>query len=668
MTTRRLIATLAALLICVAGFAKEYHNQLTSPNGRLKVDVTVGEQHTTWALSIDGKEVMLPSRLALALCDGTVLGDKATLRKAYTNTTKGTIEAPLYRQATIEEHYKALTLQMRGGYSIEFRAYDDGVAYRFVTNLKTPQVDVADEVVEFRFAEDYPIVIPYTSGYHRTPYTSSFESQYTFGRLSDVAAATEYAFTPLLVDVGESGRVLIMESDVESYPGLFVESLSEGYGFKGVLTPLPTAMKATESGSLYPAGYQEGIIAKTVGTRSYPWRIVGWAESDTDLPLNDMVYKLAAPNRIGSTDWIKGGRSSWEWWNGTRLTGVDFPAGINTDTYKYHIDFAARYGLEYILIDAGWNKGFDLMSPIDEVDVEELCRYADKQGVGIILWAVGALLDEQGEQVCPHYAAMGVKGFKVDYFESQEQLTVEQTYRLADVCARHKLLLDIHGIYKPTGLSRTYPNVVNYEGVFGLEQLKWTDRTKADMPRNDVTIPFIRMAAGPMDYTQGAMLNATKSDFRAIDKRPMSQGTRAHQVATYVVFDSPLVMLCDSPSNYLAEEESTRFIADIPSVFESMVILSGKVGEWIVTARQRDGVWYVGGLTSWEGRCVEVDFSFLGEGEWSCQMLCDGVNSNLTASDYATRSHTVHSGDTLSVPMASGGGFAMILRKTGECK
>ena len=666
MRNRRFLATVLLAMLCISASAKELHLGLASPNGKLEVGITVGHEHTTWSLSVDGREIMAPSRLALTLCDGTTLGHKAKPRKVKKGSVEGTIEAPLYRQATIEERYNWLTVQMQGGYSVEFRAYNDGVAYRFVTNLKTPQVDVADELVEFRFAEDYPIVIPYTSGYHRTPYTSSFESQYTFGRLSQVSDATEYGFTPLLIDVGESGRVLIMESDVESYPGLFVEALGEGYGLRGVLTPLPTEMKTTESGSFYPGGYQQGIIASTVGTRNYPWRIVGWAEEDTDLPLNDMVYKLAAPNRIGDTDWIKGGRSAWEWWNGTRLTGVDFPAGINTDTYKYHIDFAARYGLEYILIDAGWNKGTDLMTPIDEVDIEALCRYADERGVGILLWAVGAVLDEQGERVCPHYAAMGIKGFKVDYFESQEQLTVEQTYRLADVCARHKLLLDIHGIYKPTGLSRTYPNVVNYEGVFGLEQLKWTDRTKADMPRNDVTIPFIRMAAGPMDYTQGAMLNATKSDFRAIDKRPMSQGTRAHQVATYVVFDSPLVMLCDSPSNYLAEDESTRFIAAIPSVFESMKILSGKVGEWIVTARQKDGVWYVGGLTSWQERSVDVDFSFLGEGEWSCQILCDGVNSNLTASDYTTRSHTVSANDTLSMSMASGGGFAMILRPTAE--
>lgn len=664
MNTKRILATLAVLVVCVAAAsAKAREYSLSSPNGRLTMTLTIGNKQTTWALSVDGELVVKPSRLALVLGDGRMLGNGAKVRKAKKGEVRGTIEAPLYRQSTIGEHYHWLTLQMRGGWAIELRAYDDGIAYRFATSFgKDAPLTIADEVVEYRFADNYAAVVPYTSGYHRTPYTSSFESQYSFERVADAASHNEFAFTPMLVDAGPKGRLLIMESDVESYPGIFFRATAEGDGYEGVLTPLPTEMKATGSGSLYPAGYQEGVVAQTVGTRTYPWRIVGYAADDTQLPLNDMVYKLASPNRIGSVDWIEGGRSAWDWWNGVRLTGVDFEAGINTATYKYHIDFAARYGLEYILIDAGWNKGYDLMSPIDEVDIEGLCRYADERGVGILLWAVGELLDKQGKQVCPHYAAMGIKGFKVDYFESQEQLTVEQTYRLADVCARNKLLLDIHGIYKPTGLSRTYPNVVNYEGVFGLEQLKWTDRDRADMPRNDVTIPFIRMASGPMDYTQGAMLNATKEDFRSIDKRPMSQGTRAHQVATYVVFDSPLVMLCDSPSNYLAEDESTRFIAAIPAVTERMVILSGKVGEWIVTAREKDGVWYVGGLTSWELRTVDVAMDFLGEGKWSAEIMTDGANSHLTASDYRTEQRSIEATDTLTIKMAPGGGFAMIIR------
>ncbi|MBQ1965006.1 MAG: glycoside hydrolase family 97 N-terminal domain-containing protein, partial [Tidjanibacter sp.] len=264
MRNRRFLATVLLAVLCISASAKELHLGLASPNGKLEVGITVGHKHTTWSLSVDGREIMAPSRLALTLCDGTTLGLKAKPRKVKKGSVEGTIEAPLYRQATIEERYNWLTVQMQGGYSVEFRAYNDGVAYRFVTNLKTPQVDVADELVEFRFAEDYPIVIPYTSGYHRTPYTSSFESQYTFGRLSQVSDATEYGFTPLLIDVGESGRVLIMESDVESYPGLFVEALGEGYGLRGVLTPLPTEMKTTESGSFYPGGYQQGIIASTV--------------------------------------------------------------------------------------------------------------------------------------------------------------------------------------------------------------------------------------------------------------------------------------------------------------------------------------------------------------------------------------------------------------------
>lgn len=640
--------------------AKSY--SLKSPNGVLEVKVEAAAQ-TYYTLAVDGVEVIAPSRIAMEMESGVVLGDNVRVRKVSQGSCKEHIVAPLYRQAEFDAEYNYLTILSRDGYSLELRAYNDGVAYRFVTTNKE-ELTIRNEVVEFNFAEDYNLVIPYADK-RNDPYYTSFESQYTLEKVSDVKSHTDrLAFMPVMVDIAERGKLLLTEADVENYPGLFVTFAEEKVGLKAFPTPLPSEWKITGSGSKRPTAYHD-IVAKTKGCRTFPWRVVGYAADDTQLPVNNMVYQLAAPSRIEDTSWIKGGKSTWDWWNGVRLYGVDFRAGINTETYKYHIDFAAKYGIEYVMLDDGWYPFHkrNLLEPYESMNIPELVEYAKERGVKLLLWAVGQTLLEQAEEACEHYSKMGIAGFKVDFFDAQDQLLVQDIYRLAEVTAKHKLLIDFHGMYKPTGLSRTYPNVINYEGVFGLEQMKWTDRDRADMPLNDVLIPYIRMAAGPMDYTQGAMLNAAKGDFRSIDKRPMSQGTRAHQVAMYVVYDSPFVMLCDTPSNYLREDETTRYIASIPTVFTSSKVLSGKVGEHIVMAREKDGVWYVGALTSWEPREVEVDFSFLAEGEWEVALFRDGINADLTGLDYKTENLTVKAGDKQSVKMAPGGGFAMIIKR-----
>ena len=659
---KKILITLLALpLIALQSVdAKVY--TVKSPSGVLEVAVDVAEK-TTYTLSVNGEQVLAPSRIAMELECGAVLGDNMRVRKTATGSKSEHIVAPMYRQAEFDATYNYLTIASRDGYSIEFRAYDDGVAYRFVT-AKKEELTVKNEVVEFNFPEDYNLVIPYADK-RNDPYYSSFESQYTLEKTSDVKSHVDrLAFMPVMVDAGKSGKLLLTESDVEDYPGLFVTFAEEKIGLKAFPTPRPSEWKITGSGSKRPTAYAE-IVAITKGERTFPWRVVGYAADDIQLPVNNMVYQLAAPSRVEDTSWIKGGKSTWDWWNGVRLYGVDFRAGINTETYKYHIDFAAKYGIEYVMLDDGWYPFHErnLLKPYESMNIPELVKYAEERGVKLLLWAVGQTLLEQVEEACEHYSKMGIAGFKVDFFDAQDQLLVQDIYRLAEVTAKHKLLIDFHGMYKPTGLSRTYPNVINYEGVFGLEQMKWTDRDRADMPLNDVLIPYIRMAAGPMDYTQGAMLNAAKGDFRSIDKRPMSQGTRAHQVAMYVVYDAPFSMLCDTPSNYLREEETTRYIASIPTVFETSKVISGKVGEHIVMARQKDGVWYVGGLTSWVARDVEFDFSFLGEGEWEVALFRDGINADLTGLDYKTETLSVKSADKHQIHMAPGGGFAMIIKQ-----
>lgn len=650
-----------ASLLCVLSLNAQEYN-VASPSGKLNMTVQTGKS-LSYSLSVDGETVMTDCAMSMTLADSRVLGHDARIRKAEKTAVNETIHSPFYRQSSFETAYNSLLLKFTGDWSLEIRAYDDGVAYRFLTDFRK-NYDVKDEQVEFIFADDYDLIIPY-SDKRKDKYSSSFESQYTFQKLSEKPYDDRYAFTPILVNIKEKGWLLLMEADLISYPGTFISPMSDRLGLKAVFPPARKTQVETSSGCLR-AGERMDVIAYDMdGETAFPWRIIGYASDDTQLPMNDMVYKLASPSKIEDVSWVRPGQSTWDWWNGCRLYGVDFKSGNNTDTYMYHIDFAAKYGIEYVMIDDGWYsfRDKDMLNPRADLNLPQLCAYAREKGVSIILWAVGHTLIKDADRICGHYAKMGVAGFKVDFFEAQEQDIVKTLYDLAEATARHRLILDIHGCYKPTGLNRTWPNVVNFEGVYGLEQMKWTDKDRADMPLNDVLIPYIRMACGPMDYTPGAMINASKRDYRSIDHMAMSQGTRAHQLALYIVYDSPLTMLCDTPSNYLREDECTRFISSVPTVFDRSKVLGGKVGQSIVMGRQKDGVWYVGGLTSWESRDFTLDCSFLEEGSWTAEIIKDGANSDRHGFDYKREVLEMTPESSLQLHMAPGGGFAIIFKR-----
>jgi len=661
---KKSILFICALFFGLMAFGADY--SLSSPSGELVMNISTGAK-TTWGLKVNGADVLAGNRICMKLTDGTVLGDNTKVKKTSKGSKSESIEAPFYRQAKFDAQYNYLIINFKGDYSLEFRAYDDGVAYRFLTNSKN-DLNIADESVEFSFCEKYNMFVPFVE-MRSDRYETSFESQYTEIRIGEdsgtmgtvgkrTPANDNLVFTPVYIDLEDKGKLLLMESDVEDYPGLFL--VRSDKGFTSEFSPLPGETTKSGRGVARPKNYKN-YIASVSGKRTYPWRIVGYGKADKDLPTNNMVYQLASPNRIASTSWIKPGQSTWDWWNGVRRYGVDFEAGMNTDTYKYDIDFAAKQGMSYVLIDEGWYKHLDIMNISPDIDLQELCKYGKQKGVRLVLWTTNGVLDDKLEEACKYYSSLGIAGFKVDFFDAQDQATVQQVYRICDVCAQNKLILDLHGIYKPTGLSRTYPNVLNYEGVYGLEQLKWTDGKKVDMPRNDVIIPFIRMVPGPIDYTQGALRNAPKNDFRPVDLRPMSQGTRAHQVGAYVVFDSPYVMLCDSPSDYLREEETTSYINSIPTTFDSTDILAGEIGKYIITARKKGNKWYVGGLCSWDGRTVDVNLGFLPAGKHSAKIFRDGVNSEKVGTDYKLEQIEVNNSSVISVKMASGGGFAMII-------
>lgn len=646
------------LLIRNASFAaKEKKYVLSSPDGTLKVEISAGNE-LAYQVMHGNDTILSHSNIGLVLENGTIVGKTPRITGERRRKIKDNIESPFYRFKEFVATGNELDLKLKGGFGIIFRAYNEGVAYRFYTT-QSSDIIIKEEQAEFNFKEDYTAYLPYTTN-DKKPMAMAYQNVYDIIPLSK--AQPKLAFLPVTVDCG-SVKLTLLESDLEAYPGMFVQSQQGKYGLKGVFAPYPAKT------DFYPWRKQEYVtettdfISRSRGSRSYPWRVLAITEKDTDMPVNNLVYALASPNRIGDTSWIKTGKVAWDWWNDWNLKGVPFKAGINMDTYKYYIDFASRNGLEFIVLDEGWYdpKSGDMLTVIPELDLTELIAYGKSKGVEIVLWTVFNVLDSQLEAACKKYADMGIKGFKVDFLDRDDQTAVEMVYRIAEMTARYKLTLDLHGIYKPTGINRTYPHIINFESVFGMEEVKWTD-IKNNMPLYDVTFPYIRMMAGPVDYTPGAMRNATKADWRAMYYTPASMGTRCHQLAAYIVHDSPFTMLCDAPTNYLNEQECVDFIASLPVEVDSTFIASGELGKYIVTVRKKDVNWYIGGMTNWDERDVQLDFSFLPEGmSYTAVLFKDGVNANKQAEDYRKETIRIDKDSRLTLHLASGGGFAMKL-------
>ena len=649
----------AALLICGGNAVNaEESLSLKSPDGRFEVRIQLGED-LSYSVLWSGQTVVSPSCVGMELADGTVLGKTPELAARTTSSMHETIKAPLYRFSEFNTAYQELDLRMKDSYGVIFRAYNEGVAYRLYTQFDS-NIEIKNERAEFNFPEDWTAWIAYSTN-QKDPFATSFENLYATVPLSKVNRKT-LAFTPTTLDLGGGRKLTLAESDLESYPGMFLKA-TEGRGFTGVFAPVPVKLEADPSARQEKVKEYGNVIARTQGKRTFPWRVILMTESDKELPVSKLLYALASPSRIEDTSWIRAGKSAWDWWSEWGVYNVDFKVGANTQTYKYYIDFAAKYGLEYMTLDASWYhlQNGDMMKTTEWVDMPAVAAYAKERGVGLVLWTAFAVLDRQLEEACKYYSSLGIKGFKVDFLERDDQLAVEQAYRIAETAARYHLILDYHGFYKPTGLNRTWPNVVNFEGVYGLENAKWMD-SDVDMPKYDVTMPFMRMMAGPVDYTPGAMRNAIRSNFKSIYKEPMSQGTRCHQLAEYIVFDAPFAMLCDTPVLYEQEPEYTRFLASIPVEPDETQILSAELGKYIVTARRKGDVWFVGGLTGWNVKQVDIPFSFLKKGQvYQAVLYKDGVNSERRGADYAVDRFMVNSTDTRSVRMSSGGGFALRL-------
>ena len=626
--------------------AAESSYSLKSPDNRMEVQI-----HVTNRIAYD---VLLKDRLLLKdstlsiNIDGKTLGENAQVKSTKKDSADRVLE-PAVRQKfrKIREQYNELRLDLDGGYAVTFRAYPEGIAYRIETNLGGENVKVYKEEANFRFAGDYTAFYP-----EEESFFSHNERKYLPHPLKEIAA-TKFATLPAVVDAGGGVKIAVAESGVEDYPGLWLRGTGEN-GLSATFEPYPLK-EQLEKDRDFKVIEAADYIAVTKGTRTFPWRLLGIVEHDADLLTNQLVWLLEKPSRVQDTSWIKPGKVAWDWWNFNNVYGVDFPAGVNTQTYKYYIDFAAKYHLQYIILDEGWYKLGNVLDVAPEINMEELTAYAKQKNVGVILWVVWKSLDDQLIPALDQYAKWGVQGIKVDFMQRNDQLLMNYYYKVSRECAKRKMLVDFHGAQRPASLTRTWPNLISTEGVRGMEWSKWSADAE---PKHNVTLPFTRMFLGPMDYTPGAMLNAQKDMFAPIFKRPMALGTRCHQLAMYVVFESPLQMLSDSPSNYLREPEAMEFLAPVPSTWDETKALDGKISEYVAVARRSGSDWYVGAMTDWTARDLEIDLSFLPEGNFKMEAYQDGANAERMASDYKKTTTQVNKGKKLKIHLAPGGGFA----------
>lgn len=666
---QKCISLFIAVMTVFAAQAKNY--EVASPSGDLRAVVSVTNSGTTLSVFAGETEVLAPSPISITIKENNesrtkvLWGMNSKQPKVRRSFVDEMIPAPVYKRFQVKDRYNQMVLTS-GKQGLVVRAYDDGIAYRLTYKSNIPYT-VYNEQADFTFPADYPMYASYVKrgddGDFESQYINSFENTYEHESITKFKSS-RLLFLPVLVELPHGMKVCITEADLDNYPGMYLVGGGDTPVLASHFAPVPkTTVQGGHNMLQKFVTSREEYIARDANAQ-LPWRVIAVAGNDAELAASDIVFRLGKPLRIADTSWIKPGKVAWDWWNAWNLYGVDFRAGINNETYKYYIDFAAENGIEYVILDEGWavNKKADLMQVVPEIDLPELVTYADGKNVGLILWTGYWAFHRDMENVVKHYADMGIKGFKVDFMDRDDQEMVRFINEASELCACYNMLVDFHGMYKPTGAQRTWPNVINYEGVNGLEQLKWSPKGY-DQVTYDVQIPFIRQFAGPMDYTQGAMRNAIKKNYNPVNSEPMSQGTRCRQLATYVIFDSPLNMLCDNPSNYRREPECTAFIARIPTVWDETLGLDGKVGEYITMARRSGDEWYVGGLTNWDKRDIIVDLSFLGEGFYDIELFKDGINADRAACDYKRVVMPVPEDRQLKVTLFPGGGFAGRIEK-----
>ena len=644
--------------------AKERTYNLSSPDKNIVVDIKV-DNVISYSVNFKGKAVLLPSQLSLTLNDDKVLGTNNKVVKIAQRSVDKKV-APLYGMAaSYDDLYNEISIGFRDNFQVIFRVFNNGVAYRFVTSIPG-KIKIKEEQINYCFGSDIDAWLQFTNSFN-----FSYEAEFLPNKISSIPEKSMAAL-PLVAE-SNGVKIAITEADLLDYPGYYFtykgNNTLQGINPKFVLKDKVGGQNNFNRISTLDADY----IADTDGTRNFPWRLMVVAEIDKDLLYNNLVYLLASENKIGDASWVKPGKVAWDWWNANNLTGVDFKSGFNTETYKYFIDFAAENKLEYIMMDEGWSDQFDLLKVNDgsvvtdgstklsgKLDMPYLFGYAKQKNVGIILWCVWHTLDRQMVEALDQFQKWGVKGVKVDFMNRDDQTVVNFYERLAKEAAKRKMIVDFHAAYKPTGMERTYPNIINFEAVQGLE---WSKFSSVDLLQQAVIIPFTRMVAGPMDYTPGGLYNANKEDYKMNFFRPMTMGTRCNQLAMFTMFYAPFEMLADAPTAYEKEPEILTYLASMPCVWDETIPIDGKIGDFAVIARRKGTVWHVAGLNNWTEKPVTLTFDFLDSSEYTATIFIDGVNADRIGSDYKKMTKTIRKGSSLEIEMASGGGFAIKLQK-----
>lgn len=625
---------------------------LSSPDGDIRLTVKVADK-ITYDIAC-GDDVILEQGVLQMQIGDQILGAKPRVTGKTVKSVNETITPVVpFKFSSIPNVYNQLVLKFSGNYQVEFRAFDDGVAYRFITNRKG-DVEVMNELFQVDFPEDYQMHLQ-LAGRFKT----SYEERYSHMKLSEWKDAKGYTLLPLLIEAKDGRKILVSESALTDYPAMFLTNAAGNNGISSVFPKNP--IEFGEDGDRSVKLVKEAdYIAKTNGQRSFPWRYFVITEDDGDLLENNMTARLAEKSQIADPSWIKPGVTTWEWWNGATPYGpeVDFVAGCNTETYKYFIDFASKFGVEYVLLDEGWAASTrDPYTPNKNLNLQEVIEYGKQKNVGVILWLTW-LVVENNFDLFEKFAEWGVAGVKIDFMDRSDQWMVNYYERVAAEAAKHKLFVDFHGSFKPAGLEYKYPNVLSYEGVRGMEQMGGC------RPENSIYHPFMRNAVGPMDYTPGAMLSYQPETLRADRPNSGSIGTRAYQMALYVLFETGLQMMADNPALYYQHPDCSQFMADVPVQTDETISMAAKVGEYAVVAKRKGSKWYIGGMTNndQKERVFELPLDFLQDGKvYQMTSFEDGVNADRQAMHYVKNVKQVKKGDVITVKMARNGGFAAVL-------
>jgi len=630
-----------------------------SPNGLLCVKVWMGAQ-LTYKMLYQGKILTGNSVIDLIQLNGNALSLKNKITSSNIKPVDSEIIVPVpERRKRMKDTYNQLTIAFKQPYSVTFKIYNEGIAYRISTRFKD-SIYIKDEVARFSFAHHPSVYFPLIHKKSNADiFHTSYEEQYPL-LLMNAIPDTTIAYSPVLVVPVEGPKIAITESDLRDYPGMFLRGTGMD-ALNGTFAPYPLEEKSTsEFYSQKIVIKRAGYIAHTAGTRDFPWRVLMIASEDKELPVNDMVYKLAEPSKLKDVSWVHPGKCTDEWIININLFNVSFKAGINTATYKYYIDFAKRFGFDRIMMDAGWSDNNDLFKIIPEINMDTLSAYAKKQNIKLSMWTLAETLDRQLEPALNQFDKWDVDFIMTDFIDRDDQKTVNFYERVAKACAQHKIMIMYHGSYPPKGFNRTYPNAVTREGVMGSEYNIGSDKVT---PHHDLMLPFTRMLAGSFDYEPGLLNNATKGGFRPIEGMPMSFGTRCHQLAMFVVYDNPIQIFAGNPSQGSNEPEFMNLLGSVPTTWDETIIPEAKVGEYIVTGRKKNNDWYIAGLTDWTPRDFSLKLDFIGEGTYTATLCRDGINAEKYPADYNIGSFEVTGKTIVPIHLAPGGGFLLKIIK-----